>query len=184
MQVSQDFAGALREIRQHIDVLTRENLALKQELAEVRKIATSAQTASVTQRRALTMQAIARQDPEQMRHLSNTAADPIDAELLRLFAPVEDTVPAQLNVNPEHVAQLLANFRQDPLVPQQAPLDEEAARTQRISQAYGQMQANQENQRVQRLSSERIAELKRIAAEKIARKENGRRFGLNEDEWF
>lgn len=184
MQVSTDFAAALREIRQHIDVLTRENIALKRELAEVRKIATNAQDASVTQRRALTMQAIAQQDPAHMRQLAITSTNPIESELLRLFMPTEAIAQEPLNVSPELVNTMLANLRSAPPLPPPPPAPVVPTTKAKGLALYEQMQQDAAYQKSQRAEQSKLQAMQEQIRAKQAMKENGTRFGLSEDEWF
>lgn len=184
MQVSTDFAAALREIRQHIEVLTRENIALKQELQEVRKIATNAQDASVTQRRALTMQAIAQQDPEHMRQLAITSTNPTEVELLRLFMPTEPLAQQQLNVSPELINSLMANLRSAPPSPPKAPAPAVPTVKDWGLAIYEQMQQDAIQQKERRDQQLKVKAMKDRITAKQTMNETGVRFGLNEDEWF
>ena len=185
MNVSQDFKDALREIRYQLDALTRENVELRKEVAEVRKLATDAEHASVSQRRAVTMQAIAAQDSERMRHLAITSTDPTEAELLRMMEPGDGLTPPSLNMPPEITNALLANFRSSP--PPQLVVQPEGPVTTRKTQGqavYESMARHAEargkeaavNAQVQLMRQQQLAEQ--------AQRDTGRRFGLSETEWF
>ena len=185
MSVSLDFQDALREIRYQLISLTKENQELKRELAEVRKIATQAQHASVSQRRAVTMQAIAAQDDERMRHLAITSTDPQEAELLRLMQPDAELVVAQVNTPPEQVEALLANFRNAPAsLPAVRTETQEPTRKQRGRALYESMARNDERRAEELALAEHTSRMRdRLRQEEVWQK-SGRKFGLSEREWF
>ena len=185
MSVSLDFQDALREIRYQLVALTRENQELKRELADVRKLATEAQHASVSQRKAVTMQAIAAQDDERMRHLAITSTSPQEAELLRLMQPNEEMVVAQVNTPPEQVQALLANFRNSSApLPAVRTETQEPTRKQRGKALYESMARNDERRVEQNAIAEHSTRMRERLRQQEVWQNSGRKFGLSEREWF
>lgn len=185
MNVSQDFQDALRDIRYQLVALTKENQALKQELVEVRKIATQAQHASVSQRKAVTMQAIAAQDGERMRHLSITSTNPQEAELLRMMQPDEELIVAQVNTPPEQVQALLANFRNSPApLPAVRTETQEPTRQMRGKALYESMARNDALRAEQDAIAEHSSRMRERLRQQEVWQKSGRKFGLSELEWF
>ena len=140
--LSENFASALREIRQQMQALVKENEMLHKRIDELGKQIDKSDERIFKQQSKRIRQAAASDDYESLATMASNAPSLVDAELIRLSTPVETIQPLNTAAVPNNalVANLIAAAREGRIapLPQEKPLPND----RNIQRALLQLESN------------------------------------------
>lgn len=180
--LSQDFKLSMAELHREVQSLRKENIQMRKEMDELRKLATSANDAAVNQRKKATRNAVLQGDKARMKELSAGATDLMEQELLRQVDEPPAFIPVN-TVNPHLFQGMLDRFQAGEPMATQIKIHVQEEPTTKVHDLYSQLARNQQKLKADAEVAREVAAHRARLEHKQKLESDGMKLGIRSELW-